>query len=81
LLDAARICTLHSFCLQLAREHFHELGLDPQFSVLDAHQTRPLVRATLDELLERCYTRDDAEARAVHAPSVAGPTPASEGWR
>jgi ATP-dependent helicase/nuclease subunit A len=67
LLDAARICTLHSFCLQLAREHFHELGLDPQFSVLDAHQTRPLVRATLDELLERCYTRDDAEARAVQA--------------
>lgn len=49
LLDTANICTLHSFCLQLAREHFHELGLDPQFGILDETQTRPLQRAALDE--------------------------------
>jgi ATP-dependent helicase/nuclease subunit A len=67
LLDTARLCTLHSFCLQLAREHFHELGLDPQFSVLDEPQTRPLMRATLDALLERHYTGTDAEAQAVQA--------------
>ena len=35
LLDAARISTLHSFCRQLTREHFHALNLDPQFIVLD----------------------------------------------
>ena len=35
-----RACTMHSFCLQLAREHFHELGLDPQFGVLDEQQSR-----------------------------------------
>lgn len=67
LLDTARICTLHSFCLQLAREHFHELGLDPQFSVLDEQQTRPLIRATLDEVLERHYSGNDAQARAAQA--------------
>src|SRR6478736_6661883 len=53
LLDTAHISTLHGFCLQLAREHFHELGLDPQFSILDETQTRPLQRAALDELFER----------------------------
>src|SRR5213592_4681516 len=29
LLDTAHICTLHSFCLQLVRSHFYQLGLDP----------------------------------------------------
>jgi ATP-dependent helicase/nuclease subunit A len=67
LLDAARISTLHSFCLQLAREHFHALNLDPQFIVLDEQQTRPLIRATLDELLERHYRGSDARARSVQA--------------
>lgn len=56
LLDTAHISTLHSFCLQLAREHFHELGLDPQFNILDETQTRPLQRETLDALLETHYT-------------------------
>lgn len=67
LLDTARISTLHSFCLQLAREHFHELGLDPQFAVLDEQQTRPLQRAALDELLEDHYRREDEAALAVQA--------------
>lgn len=65
LLDTAPICTLHSFCLQLARAHFHELGLDPQFNILDESQTRPLQRAALDDLFERHYTSSDAAAVAV----------------
>src|SRR5260221_425566 len=67
LLDTAYICTLHSFCLQLVREQFHELGLDPQFNVLDEQQTRPLTNATLDQLLERHYGGTDAKAKAVRA--------------
>jgi len=31
LFDIAHIGTLHSFCLRLVREHFHELGLDAEF--------------------------------------------------
>jgi ATP-dependent helicase/nuclease subunit A len=65
LLDTAAIGTLHSFCLQLAREHFHELGLDPQFNILDESQTRPLQRETLDELFEKHYTGHSAESAAV----------------
>ena len=40
LFDTAHIGTLHSFCLKLVREHFHELGLDPQLAVLDAGEAR-----------------------------------------
>jgi ATP-dependent helicase/nuclease subunit A len=65
LLDTAAIGTLHSFCLQLAREHFHELGLDPQFNILDESQTRPMQRETLDELFEKHYTGQSAESAAV----------------
>jgi ATP-dependent helicase/nuclease subunit A len=65
LLDTARISTLHGFCLQLAREHFHALSLDPQFTVLDETQTRPLQREALDELLEQHYSGSHAAAAAV----------------
>ena len=55
LLDTARISTLHSFCLELIRHHFHELALDPQVLVLDERQTAPMTREVLDELLGDCY--------------------------
>jgi ATP-dependent helicase/nuclease subunit A len=42
LLDQARIGTLHSFCFRLVRDHFHELGLDPQSQVLDEGEARLL---------------------------------------
>ncbi len=67
LLDTAHISTLHSFCLQLAREHFHELGFDPQFGVLEESQTRPLQREALDELLEKHYSGTSEESLAVQA--------------
>ncbi|MEQ2006729.1 MAG: UvrD-helicase domain-containing protein, partial [Limisphaerales bacterium] len=55
LLDTAQISTLHSFCLGLVREHFHELAIDPQVVVLDERQTRPLARECLTELLAGHY--------------------------
>src|SRR6185503_18756627 len=40
LIEAAHISTLHSFCLHLIREHFHELQLDPAVAVLREEQVR-----------------------------------------
>jgi ATP-dependent helicase/nuclease subunit A len=65
LLDTAHISTLHSFCFQLVREHFHELAIDPDVTVLDKEQTRPLIAETLDALLERHYVGDTPESSAV----------------
>ena len=65
LFDTAHIGTLHSFCLKLVREHFHELGLDPQLAVLDAGEARLLANETLDEELQEHYAGQDELAGAV----------------
>lgn len=64
-LDTAHISTLHSFCLRLAREHFHELGLDPQLTVLPDEQVHHLREETLDGLLEEHYGGTTDFSRAV----------------
>ena len=65
LFDTAHIGTLHSFCFQLVREHFHELGLDPQPAVLDAGGARLLAEETLEEELQDHYAGADELAGAV----------------
>ena len=65
LLDTARISTLHSFCLQLVRDHFHELGLDPQVEVLTPQEASLLEGETLDALLEQHCATDTPESQAV----------------
>lgn len=65
LLDTARISTLHSFCLQLVREHFYELELDPRLTVLDEPQARLLASETLDEILRGHYAASTPESGAA----------------
>jgi ATP-dependent helicase/nuclease subunit A len=65
LFDIAHIGTLHSFCLRLVREHFHELGLDPQFAILDEGEARQLANETLDEQFHAHYAGEDEFSLAV----------------
>ncbi|HVU08181.1 MAG TPA: helicase-exonuclease AddAB subunit AddA [Verrucomicrobiae bacterium] len=65
LFDIAHIGTLHSFCFKLVREHFHELGLDPQISILDEGQTRLLADETLEEIFNSHYENADEFSLAV----------------
>lgn len=67
LLDAALVSTLHGFCLRLVREHFHELGLDPQFSVQDPLQTGLMRHQILEELLAAHYAGTGPQSGAVRA--------------
>ncbi len=65
LVDTARIATLHSFCLQLVREHFHELALDPQIAVLEDSRATVLAAECLDTVLKRHYAgREPADEAA-----------------
>src|SRR6185503_5216001 len=66
LLDSAYISTLHSFCLRLVRDHFHDerLRLDPEFAVLTEEQVHQLRNNTLDSLLEAHYGGNSEDARA-----------------
>src|ERR1022692_1750847 len=65
LFDTAHIGTLHSFCLQLVRQHFYELELDPQLTVLPEEEARLLAEETLETILQSHYAGDDALAEAV----------------
>ncbi len=63
LFEQAHIGTLHSFCLKLARQHFHELHLDPQLAVMPEAEARLVAEETLDAIFQRHY--DDESASAV----------------
>jgi ATP-dependent helicase/nuclease subunit A len=65
LFDIAHIGTLHSFCLKLVREHFYELGLDPQLAILDEGEARQLASETLDEQFQTHYAGADEFSLAV----------------
>jgi ATP-dependent helicase/nuclease subunit A len=65
LFDAAHIGTLHGFCFKLVREHFYELGLDPQPAVLDEGEARLLADETLEEVLQEQYEGRDEFAASV----------------
>ncbi len=65
LFDAAHIGTLHGFCFKLIREHFHELDLDPQLTVLDEGQARLLSDEMLEEQFHAHYEKEDEFSLAV----------------
>src|SRR5581483_7794743 len=65
LFDAAHIGTLHSFCLQLVRQHFYELELDPQLAVLPEEEERLLANETLEKILRDHYASDSPDSKAV----------------
>jgi ATP-dependent helicase/nuclease subunit A len=65
LFDLAHIGTLHGFCFKLVREHFHELGLDPQLVMLDDGERRQLAEETLEEQFKSHYEGEDEFSRAV----------------
>lgn len=54
----ANVSTLHSFCVQVLRRHFHEAGLDPAFRVGDEAETLVLRHEVWDEVCERRYAED-----------------------
>jgi ATP-dependent helicase/nuclease subunit A len=60
LIDSAHVSTLHSFCARVLRQHFHLVGLDPGFSVLDGEEAKLLRRETARELFSDRYELDEA---------------------
>ncbi len=56
LLPDAAISTVHGFCGNLIREHFHRFeNVSPLFRVGEESQTSPLRREALSEVLEEAY--------------------------
>jgi ATP-dependent helicase/nuclease subunit A len=58
--DAAHVSTLHSFCSRVLRQHFHLIGLDPAFALLDPEEAKLLRTEVARELFEDRYELDDS---------------------
>jgi ATP-dependent helicase/nuclease subunit A len=60
LLDRASIMTLHSFCLEVVKSHFHSLDLDPLFRIADETESTLIRLDALEELFEQKYDNEEA---------------------
>lgn len=59
LLNKASICTIHSFCLDVIRNHFYEIDLPSNFRIADTTEIDLLKQEVLEDLLEQKYIEQD----------------------
>ncbi|MCR4989936.1 MAG: helicase-exonuclease AddAB subunit AddA [Lachnospiraceae bacterium] len=59
LLYKAQISTIHSFCLNIIRNNFESIGLDPAFRIADETELELLSEDVLDSLFEQKYEQND----------------------
>ncbi len=58
-LSRADISTIDSFCQRLVSKYFYELGIDPQFDVLDELESKTLISGAVEKAIEECEDDDD----------------------
>ncbi|KUO53137.1 MAG: hypothetical protein APF76_03600 [Desulfitibacter sp. BRH_c19] len=61
LLNKSSISTIHSFCLNVIRQHFHKLDLDPTFRIADELESDILRTEVVEKLLDRYYDNGDLD--------------------
>ncbi|PYG87613.1 DNA helicase/exodeoxyribonuclease V subunit A [Ruminiclostridium sufflavum DSM 19573] len=59
LLSKASITTIHSFCLEVIRNNFQSIDIDPKFRILDETEAALLKSEALDELFEEIYENEE----------------------
>ena len=59
LLSKASICTIDSFCLEVVRNNFYELGISPNFRIADTTELELLKQEVIEELFEEKYEQGD----------------------
>jgi len=61
LLNRASISTIHAFCTDVVRSHFHLIDIDPHFRIADTAESELLKLETVEELLELEYEKANSE--------------------
>jgi len=61
LLNKASITTIHSFCMDVVKNNFHLLDLDPNFRIADETESLLLKMETMEELFEQKYEEEDED--------------------
>ena len=57
----AQITTIDSFCMNILRNNFTEIGLEPGFRVADTKEVMELADEALDEVLEEILSKETTE--------------------
>lgn len=60
LLNKASITTIHSFCLEVIRNNFQSIDIDPNFRILDETEASLIKLETLNELFEEIYEEEES---------------------
>lgn len=55
LLQSAQITTIHSFCLNILRNYFNRIDLDPSFKIAEESEMTLMKSDVISEILERWY--------------------------
>lgn len=61
LMNKANISTIHSFCLEIIKNHFYEIGISPNFRMGDTSELELLKQEVIDDLFETKYDSKDKE--------------------
>ncbi len=61
LINHAQITTIDSFCLNILRNYFSEIDLDPGFKVADEGELKLMMSDVMDEMIEDYYSDGRAE--------------------
>ena len=69
LLNKSSITTIHSFCLEVIRNNFHRVDLDPNFRIADATEAVLLKQEALEELFEDRYVAIAEENKNIEENS------------
>lgn len=61
LLNRANITTMHSFCLDVIKNNFHKIDLDPSFRIGDQTEGILIKDEVIEQLFEEKYDQEDDE--------------------
>jgi len=65
LVPSAKICTIDSFCINLVRENFFELGINQDFLLLDAAKADILAEAAVNAVIDEYFEEDDEQFKSL----------------
>ena len=65
LLNRANITTMHSFCLDVIKNNFHKIDLDPSFRIGDQTEGILIKEEVIEELFEEKYEEEDNEFTTI----------------
>jgi len=59
LIDNAKICTIHSLCLDIIKKYFYKIDLDPSFRIGDTLEINDIKEKAINEVFEKYYDMED----------------------